>query len=461
MFALKFGKFVTKHKKAILVLALVLLIPAILGIKATKINYDILVYLPEDIETIQGENILSQEFNMGAFSMIVVEDMKTKDIIKLEEKIREIDNVEKVIGVADLVGTSIPTQMIPDEIKDKIDKEGATLLFATFKDSISADTTMKTIETLRNITNGQCKISGMSATILDTRDLSNAEIAIYVIIAVILCIAILQIALDSYIAPILLLLNIGIAILYNMGTNVFLGQISYITKAISAVLQLGVTMDFAIFLYHSYQAEQKNQQDKNEAMAHAISKTMGAVVGSSLTTIAGFLALCSMNLSLGKDIGIVMAKGVALGVISVITVLPAFVLLLDNLIEKTKHKPFMPKFQTVTSFTVKHYKAIIVAFIIILPIAFYGYIYTDVYYNLDKSLPKTLPSVEANNTLKEKFNIVSAEVVLVSKELPNYKINEMLEKIEQIDGIEWTMRLPKTSRKLARQHVTRRRKKHF
>ena len=340
--------------------------------------------------------------------------------------------------------------MIPDEIKDKIDKDGATLLFATFKDSISADTTMHTIETLRNITNEQCKISGMSATILDTRDLSNAEIAIYVIIAVILCIAILQIALDSYVAPILLLLNIGIAILYNMGTNVFLGQISYITKAISAVLQLGVTMDFAIFLYHSYQAEQKNQQNKNEAMAHAISKTMGAVVGSSLTTIAGFLALCSMNLSLGKDIGIVMAKGVALGVISVITVKPAFVLLLDNLIEKTKHKPFMPKFQTITSFTVKHYKAIIVVFIIILPIALYGYTHTDVYYNLDKSLPKTLPSVEANNTLKEKFNIVSAEVALVNKELPNYKINEMLEKIEQIDGIEWTMRLPKTSRKLAR-----------
>ncbi len=340
--------------------------------------------------------------------------------------------------------------MIPDELKDKIYKDGDTLLFVTFQDSISADTTMQTIETLRNITNEQCKISGMSATILDTRDLSNAEIAIYVVIAVILCIIILQIALDSYIAPILLLLNIGIAILYNMGTNIFLGQISYITKAISAVLQLGVTMDFAIFLYHSYQAEQKNYKDKNEAMAHAISKTMGAVIGSSLTTIAGFLALCSMNLTLGKDIGIVMAKGVLLGVISVITILPAFILILDKLIEKTKHKQYMPKFQTITNFTIKHYKAIIVTFIIILPIAFYGYTHAEVYYNLDKSLPKTLQSVEANNTLKEKFNIVSAEVVLVNKEIPNHKINEMLNKIEEIDGIEWALRLPKISRKFAR-----------
>ncbi len=448
MFKLKFGKFVTKYKKAILILAILLLVPSIIGIKATKINYDILVYLPEDIETIQGENILSEEFNMGAFSIIVVENMKTKDIIKLENQIRQIDNVEKVIGITDAIGTSIPTQMLPEEIKEKVYKQEDTLLFVAFKDSISADTTIKTIETLRNITDQKCKISGMSATILDTRDLSNAEIAIYVVIAVILCIIILQLALDSYIVPILLLLNIGMAILYNMGTNVFLGQISYITKAISAVLQLGVTMDFAIFLYHSYQAEQKNNNDKNEAMAHAISKTMGAVIGSSLTTIAGFLALCSMNLTLGKDIGIVMAKGVLLGVISVITILPAFILVLDNLIQKTKHKPFIPKFKTVTNFTIKHHKAIIILFLIILPIAFYGYTHTKVYYNLDKSLPETLQSVEANSILKEKFNVVSAEVLLVNKELSDYKVSEMLNKIEKIDGIEWTLGYPKIARNL-------------
>lgn len=439
MFQRKLGEFVCKHRKVILIVALLLLIPAIIGMKLTRINYDILVYLPEDIETIQGENILSEEFNMGSFSMIVLENMKTKDIVQLEDKIKEIDNVEKVIGIADVIGTSIPIEMIPDEIKDKIYKDGDTVLLATFKEGISSDTTMKTIETLRKITTEQCKISGMSATILDTRDLSNSEIAIYVVIAVILCIIVLQIALDSYVAPIFLLVNIGIAILYNMGSNIFLGQISYITKAISSVLQLGVTMDFAIFLYHSYKAEQKNYKDKNKAMAEAISKTMVSVMGSSLTTIAGFLALCSMNLTLGKDIGLVMAKGVLLGVICVITVLPAMLLTFDNLIEKTRHKEIMPKFIGIKNFTIKHYKAIIIIFIIILPIAIYGYTHTEVYYNLDKSLPDTLKSVEANQTLKEKFNIVSAEVLLVDKDIPDYRVNEMLDEIEKIEGIEWTL----------------------
>lgn len=443
MLQLKFGEFICKHRRTILILALLLLIPAVIGMNATRINYDILVYLPEDIETLQGENILAEDFDMGAFSMIVLENMKTKDIVQLENKIKEIDNVAKVMGVADVVGTSIPIEMIPEEIKDKIYKEGDTLLLVTFKDSISSDTTMKTIETLREITNEQCKISGMSATILDTRDLSNSEIAIYVIIAVILCIIILQIALDSYIAPLLLLINIGIAILYNMGSNIFLGQISYITKAISAVLQLGVTMDFAIFLYHSYKTEQKNCQNKNQAMAQAISQTMTSVIGSSLTTIAGFLALCSMNLTLGKDIGIVMAKGVLLGVICVITVLPAMLLTFDKLIEKTKHKEILPTFTGIKNFTIKHYKAIIILFILILPIAIYGYSHTEVYYNLDKSLPTTLKSVEANNTLQEKFDIVSAEVLLVDKNIPDYKVNEMLEEIEAVEGIEWTLGYPK------------------
>ncbi len=443
MLQLKFGKFVCKHRKIILIVSLLLLIPAVIGMSMTRINYDILVYLPEEIETIQGENILSKDFNMGAFSMVILENMKTKDIVQLENKIRDIDNVEKVIGIGDIVGTSIPNEMIPNEVKDKIYKNGDTLLLVTFKESISSDTTMQTIETLRKITNEQCKISGMSATILDTRDLSNSEIAIYVIIAVLLCIIILQIALDSYVAPLFLLLNIGIAIIYNMGSNILLGQISYITKAISAVLQLGVTMDFAIFLYHSYKTEQKNYKNKDEAMAHAISKTMVSVIGSSLTTIAGFLALCSMNLTLGKDIGIVMAKGVLLGVISVITILPTMLLSFDNLIEKTKHKEILPKFTGIKNFTIKHYKAIIVVFIIILPIAVYGYTHTQVYYNLDKSLPDTLKSVEANHTLQEKFNIVSAEVLLVDTKIPDYKLNDMLAKIEELDGIEWTLGYPK------------------
>ena len=324
-------------------------------------------------------------------------------------------------------------------------------MLVTFKDGISSDTTMQTIEKLREITDSRCKISGMSSLVLDTRDLANSEIAIYVIIAVLLCLIVLEIALDSYTVPVLLLLNIGIAILYNMGTNVFLGQISYITKAISAVLQLGVTMDFAIFLYHSYKAEKENISDKKEAMANAIQKTFVSVAGSSATTIAGFLALCSMNLTLGKDIGIVMAKGVFLGVITVITVLPAMILQCDNLIEKTKHKEILPKFTGVKNFVIKHYKVIIVLFLIILPIALYGYSNTDVYYNLNKSLPDSLSSVTANEELKDKFNMVSTEILLVDKDMPDYKINQMLDEIEKLDGIEWTLSYSRIDKNLPKE----------
>lgn len=442
----KFGKFICKYRKVILIIAVCLLIPSIIGIRLTRINYDILVYLPENIETIQGENILSSEFDMGAYSIILLDNMPTKDILKLEEKIKEIDNVAMVISTADALGTGYPVEMLPDDISEKIYKDGSTLMFATFKEGISDDETLKTIEILRQITDERCKISGMSSVVLDTRDLSDSEIAIYVIIAVILCLIILQIALDSYVVPFILLLNIGIAILYNMGSNVFLGETSYITKAISAVLQLGVTMDFAIFLYHSYMNERKETENINEAMANAISKTLVAVIGSSLTTIAGFLALCSMNLSLGKDIGIVMAKGVFLGVVCVVTTLPAMILQFNKIIDKTRHKEIMPKFSKIKNFSIKHYKLIIVLFIIILPIAFYGYTHTDIYYNLDKSLPDTLPSITANNELKDKFNMVSTEILLVDKNLPDEKTNEMLDKIEALDGVEWTIGLSKISK---------------
>ncbi len=430
---------ICKHRKIILIISLLLLIPSILGIKATRINYDILVYLPEDIETIQGEKILSEDFDMGGFSVVILDNMKPKEILKLEDKIKQIDNVEKVVSIADIVGTEIPKEMLPEEIQDLAYEDDKTIMLVTFKEQISADATIKSVEELRKITDERCKISGMTATVLDTRNLSNSEIVIYVVIAVILCLIILQLALDSYFAPILLLLNIGIAILYNMGSNVFLGEISYITKAISAVLQLGVTMDFAIFLYHSYKAEKELTANKEEAMANAITKTFSSVLGSSLTTIAGFLALCSMNLTLGKDIGIVMAKGVLLGVISVVTVLPTMILTFDNLIEKTKHKEILPKFTIVKNFVMKHYIAIAMLFVIILPIAYYGYSHTEIYYNLDKSLPSDLESVQANTSLKEDFNMVSMEMLLVDKDIPEYKVNEMTEKIENMDGIEWVL----------------------
>ncbi len=442
---LNFARKVCKNKTLILIIAILLLIPSFLGMKATRVNYDILVYLPENIETMQGQNILQNNFNMGSYSIVLLDNMKTKDIKKLEEKFRNTDNVEKVVGVSDILGTNIPVEMIPDDIKDKVYKDGTTALLVTFKEGISSDKTLETIETLRSMTDKQCKISGMSATVLDTRDLSNSEVVIYVAIAVVLCFIILQLALDSYVAPVFLLLNIGIAILYNMGTNIFLGEISYITKAISAVLQLGVTMDFAIFLYHSYIAEKEKTQDKNEAMAQAISKTFVSVIGSSLTTIAGFLALCSMNLTLGKDIGLVMAKGVLFGLICVVTVLPALILTFDKSIEKTKHKEIMPKFKHLKDFNIKHRWAIIAVFVIVLPFAVWGYTHTEVYYNLDKSLPKTLPSIEANTELKEKFNMVSTEIALIDKSVPTHEVKEMLEEIEKVDGIEWTLSYAKLS----------------
>lgn len=442
----KFGKAICKHRKLILIFALFLLVPSLIGIKATRINYDILIYLPSEVETIKGENILSNEFNMGAFSVIILENMQTKEIIKLEDKIKEIENVQKVVSIADVLGPSIPTEMLPDDIKNRVYKDNETIMLVTFKDQISSDTTMKAVETLREITDERCKISGMTSTVLDTRNLSNSEITIYIIIAVVLCLLVLEIALDSYIAPFLLLLNIGIAILYNMGSNIFLGEISYITKAISAVLQLGVTMDFAIFLYHSYMQEKEQIKDINEAMANAITKTLLSVVGSSLTTIAGFLALCSMNLTLGKDIGLVMAKGVLCGVICVVTILPSMILTLNEIIEKTKHKEFLPKFEFIKNLILKRYWIIIILFIIILPIAFYGYINTDIYYNLDKSLPDSLESVTANNELKEKFDMVSMELLLVDKDIPNYEINKMLDEIENLEGIKWTIGYPKLSK---------------
>ena len=433
------GNAVCRYRKLILIIAFILLIPAIIGMKATRINYDILVYLPENIETVKGEKILSEDFDMGGFSVIILDNMKNKDILKLESRIKEINNVEKVVSIADVIGTETPKEMLPKEVQDMLYDENKTLMLVTFKEQISSDETVEAVEKIRQISDERCKISGMTATLIDTRDLSDSEVLVYVIIAVILCLIILQIALDSYSVPFLLLMNIGIAILYNMGTNIFLGEISYITKAISAVLQLGVTMDFAIFLYHSFVQEKSKNVSNEEAMSSAIRKTFASVLGSSLTTIAGFLALCSMNLTLGKDIGIVMAKGVLIGVISVVTILPALILECDKLIQKTKHKEILPKFRHIREFVIKHYLLITIIFIIALPISYYGYKNTGVYYKLDKSLPDSLSSVEANNLLKDNFNMASMEMLLIDKDIPEYKTNEMIDRIEKMDGIEWAI----------------------
>ena len=438
----KFGEFVVKNKKLIIIISLLLLIPSIFGMMATRVNYDILVYLPDTIKTVQGQEILSNDFDMGAYTIIVLKNMPAKDILKLETTIKDrIDNVQMCASIADLTGEDFPLEMLPDDIANHLYKDGETLMIVTFKDAISSDTTLESIEQLRKICDERCMISGMSATLLDTKALTNSEITIYVLIAVGLCLIILQLALDSYVAPILLLLNIGFAILYNMGTNYFLGEISYITKAISAVLQLGVTMDFAIFLYHSFMSEKGHEKDINKAMSIAIAKTLTSVLGSSLTTIAGFLALCGMNLTLGKDIGIVMAKGVLFGLICVVTVLPALILAFNSIIDKSHHKEIIPKFKHISNFVIKHHSIVLVIFIIMLPIAFYGYKNTKVYYKLDSSLPDTLPSISANNEVSNKFNVVSPEMVLISSNVSDSNINKMLDEIESLDGIEWTLSL--------------------
>lgn len=436
----KFGHFICKYRKAILIISLILLIPSIIGIKATKINYDILTYLPKNIETIEGQDILAKDFNLGSFSILIVDDkMPTKDILKMEEKIKEIDCVDKVIGASDIFGTTIPQDMLPDDIKDELNKQGTTPILVTFTSGMGEEDTINAITKIREIADSQCKVSGISAMATDIKYLLDSEMALYVVIAVVLCIIILELALDSFAVPVILLVGIGMAVLYNMGSNVMLGQISYLTKAVASVLQLGVTMDFSIFLYHSYQKEKESSKDIYEAMAKAINSTLVSVLGSSLTTIAGFLALCTMKLEIGKDIGLVMAKGVLIGLISVVTILPAMILVFDKFIQKTKHKEILPQFKHLQDFVVKHYKIITIIFVILAIPAIYGNANVKVYYNLNKSLPDTLLSTQANNDLSNIYNMKSTQIVLVDKNLKDSTVNNMLEEIDKLDGVEWSI----------------------
>jgi len=432
----KFEDFIVKNRVSILILTLILLIPALIGMKATKINYDILVYLPEDIETIKGQNILTDEFKMGAFSVSIIDNMNSKNILNLEEKIRKVSGVEKVISVYDAIGTNIPIDFLPSDIREKVLKDNSDLVLITFGKGTSNEETLAAVEEIKALTNDSVKVSGMSAMVLDTMNLSEKEILIYIIIAVLLCILVLMLSLDSYIVPFLLLINIGISILFNLGTNIIFGEISYITKALVAVLQLGVTTDFSIFLYHAYENEKKKNDSICVAMSNAIHETFTSVVGSSLTTIAGFLVLCTMKLTLGTDLGLVMAKGVMLGVISVLTVFPSLLLVCDKLITKTKHKSVLPKFNTLNNFIVKHYKKIFVVFLIIFVPAYLANTKVDIYYKLDESLPKSLDSIIANNELKSKFNIVSPEIILVDKNIPSRSLNLMAKELKMVDGID-------------------------
>ena len=431
----KIGEAIVKKKWFIIILTMILLIPALIGYVKTDINYDILVYLPSDIETIKGENILTDDFQMGSFAMVVAEGLPSKEVIKLEEKFKNIDTVQNVISIDDLTGTTIPTQILPSKVKETLQNDNGTLILVTFANSTSDDATLNAVSEMRNIVDKNVKIGGMSAMVLDTKELFNSEMALYVAIAAILCVLVLEIALDSYLVPILLMANIGIAILFNMGSNIFLGNISYITKAIAAVLQLGVTTDFSIFLYHKYEKAKEKYKSCEEAMSNAIYETMVSVVGSSLTTIAGFLALCTMNLTLGKDIGIVMAKGVLIGVICVLTFFPALLLVFDKAIDKTKHKQLLPEFKKVKEFVMKFYKPIFVVFLILLIPAYLAQTKTSVYYKLDESIPDDYGYSIATKTLKEDFGMVSQEMVLVKADMKDYKINQMIEEIKDIEGV--------------------------
>ena len=425
------GKFVVKHRILIVIASILLCIPSLFGYINTDINYDILVYLPEDIDTMKGQDILAEDFDMGSFAMCVVENMSSKDVLDLEEKYKDIEGVVKVVSANDMIGTTIPKEMLPSDVTKQFKKGNSELV--TFKDSTVA---IDAITQMREITSDKVvRIGGMSASTLDTSIVADSEIITYVIVAVILVLIVLMASLDSYVVPFLLLGNIGLAILYNMGSNIFLGQISYITKAIAAVLQLGVTTDFSIFLYHKYEQAKLKVKTNDEALTLAIGDTLVSIAGSSLTTIAGFLALCTMQLTLGSDIGIVMAKGVFIGVLSTVTIFPAFLLVFDKLVFKTKHKPIIPSFNVVKNFVVKHYKIILLVALVIAYPAYYGNAHVKSYYNLTKDLPQDLKSCVANSKLSDEFDLVASQVILVNKDIKENDLNKMVNEIENVESV--------------------------
>lgn len=427
---------ITNNGILILIVSFILLIVSVFGYINTRVNYDILVYLPDSIETIKGENILTDDFGLGSYAFVMVDNKSSNYILNLEDKIKNIKNVNAVYSVADVIDTTIPYDMLPDEVKDKLYSDNETIIFVTFDGSTSEDSTITAVRELRETVSDATRVSSMTAMVIDTMDLSNQEIVAYVAIAVLFCLIILLLTTDSYIIPFLLLGNIGIAIIYNMGSNYFLGDISYITKSISAVLQLGVTTDFSIFLYHKYEDSKKKIKDKKKAMSDAIVQTFKSILGSSLTTFAGFLALCTMDLLLGKDIGIVMAKGVLFGLLTVVTIFPAFLLIFDKQIDKTKHKILLPEFKKLPKFITSKSKAILIVFIILMIPAYYGNSHYDVYYKLDDSLPKDLAFNVANSDLAKKFNITSPEIIILDKDVSSSEVEELTDELKNVKGID-------------------------
>lgn len=442
----KFGKFIGKNRIIVLIIAILLTIPSIFGMVATKTNYDMLTYLPKDLESVKGQEVISDSFGLLEIAMLVLEDVRDYEVSDIVKEVKEVDGVDSVIWLRDIVDLEIPKEMLPKEISDMVYRDECTLVPINLSESSADDKTLKAIEEIRNIAEnhtGKYHLSGIAPLLKDMIKVADHERGFYVLLAVVLAVIVLILTSTSFIIPILFLLGIGFAVLYNMGTNYFLGEISYITKAIAAVLQLGVTMDFSIFLYHRYEEEREKKVEKIEAMAVAISNTASSVSGAALTTIAGFLALAFMKLGLGKDIGIVMAKGVFLGIISTITILPSLILVSDSIINKFNHKDIMPKFNKLAKLVTKKPALFIIIAVIISVPAIYGQQHTEVYYNVDRGLPQDMESIDALNHLKETYDMQTTDFIGFSDDLSINEVNEMVNRIEKLDGIESVLAYPK------------------
>ena len=437
-----FGKKVVKFRIPILIISILLLIPAGLGYVNTRVNFDVLTNLPEDIETMQGQDILVKAFGTGAFSMFIVDGMEDKEVSALKAKIENVEHVQKVLWYDSLADISMPKSMIPKDVYEVFNSDTGTMMAIFFDEGTSSDGTMDAIGEIRKLAGKQCFLSGMSAIVTDTKNLAEKETPLYVLIAVVLAVIVLGLTMDSYFIPLLFMLSIGMAIVYNLGSNYFFGEISYITKALAAVLQLGVTLDYSIFLMHSYEEQQvRYNGDKERAMAHAISQTFSSVIGSSVTTVAGFIALCFMTFTLGMDIGVVMVKGVILGVIACVTILPSMILCCDKWIMKTMHKPFLPDIGKISDKVTKRYMIYVILFLVLLFPAIYGNNHTAVYYNLDETLPKDLPSIIANEKLKKDYDMNTTHMILVDSSVESADVAKMIDKMDDVDGVKWALGL--------------------
>ncbi len=432
----RMSRFIVKRRVLVLIVAVLLLIPSVMGMAATHINYDILSYLPEDLESVIGERYLENDYKLASTAMVTIENMPARQVQDLKEEIKKIDGVGKVLWVDDLTDITVPKEMLPQDVQDIFyGKNDATLVMVTFEDTMSSETTMSAIKSMKKLLDKDCFIGGMAAVVEDTRELVDNEIVLYVTVAVALLMVILFLSLESTVVPLLFIASIGVAVLYNMGTNYFLGEISFITKALAAVLQLAVTTDFSIFLLHRYEEEKTHQPDHEQAMATAIQQTFSSITGSSLTTIAGFLAMCTMSLTLGTDIGVVMAKGVLFGVLCTVTVLPALIMLFDKPIERFRHRTFIPKMKRLSHFIVKRRVPILIVFLILVIPFVYGQANTNVYYNLLDTLPDDLISSQGNQKLKDTFDMTATDFILVDDSLTNAQMNEITDRLEELDGV--------------------------